>query len=62
MIEFSKAPLKSTSGGVDTKFGKYLGVHEAMRDKVAALLQSYPDATRSSGTAKQESILVQHYL
>jgi hypothetical protein len=35
---------------------------KAMREDVPVLLQNYLDATRSSGTAKQKSILVQHHL
>jgi hypothetical protein len=35
---------------------------KTMRDDVPVLLQNYLDATRSSGTAKQKSILVQHHL
>jgi hypothetical protein len=33
-----------------------------MREDVPVLLQNYLDATLSSGTAKQKSILVQHNL
>jgi oligoribonuclease (3'-5' exoribonuclease) len=35
---------------------------KAMREDVPVLLQSYLDATRSSASAKQKSILVQHHL
>jgi predicted N-acyltransferase len=35
---------------------------KAMREEVPVLRQDYLDATRSSGTAKQKSILVQHHL
>jgi hypothetical protein len=35
---------------------------KAMWEAVPVLLQNYLDATRSSGTAKQKSLLVQHYL